>query len=253
MPLRKIHAIRRKLPFTIWVASSFFALRPSRFQGVPVRFSSIGLWVVTVALGLSSAASGGAQTPTCPQREPQRFSGVGLEMGFDPAGSMSVLRALDNSPAARSGLQAGDRVVAVDGVPVARLKGEAAARIRGETGSSVNLTVRRGESEFDAVLTREEITMPPRSVVGIGVTLGASKKGEPMIQTVLPNSPASEAALRSGDIVVSVDGKPVGQAADGAIQGLLRGEEGVPVMIGIRRSGLVTDYSITRLRFVPGC
>jgi C-terminal processing protease CtpA/Prc len=174
-------------------------------------------------------------------------------MGFDPTGSMSVLRALENSPAVRSGLQTGDRVLAVNGVSVAKLKTDAPARIRGETGSSVTLTVRRGESEFDAVLTREEITVPPRSVVGIGVTLAASKKGEPMIQTVLPNSPASEAALRSGDVIVSVDGKPLGKAADGAIQGLLRGEEGVPVMVGIRRGGLVTDYSITRLRFVPGC
>jgi carboxyl-terminal processing protease len=68
------------------------------------------------------------------------FGGVGVEVD-DDAGVIVVVGPLPGSPAARAGLEKGDRIVAIDGVPT---KGQSGSgRLRGKPGTSVVLTVER--------------------------------------------------------------------------------------------------------------
>ncbi len=95
--------------------------------------------------------------------------GIGAVTTRDATGTaILVLHVHRNSPAALAGLQAGDRLVAVDGQFVAEIGYDAAlALIAGEAETSVSLTVARGEEErllsvarraveADAVIARVE-------------------------------------------------------------------------------------------------
>lgn len=87
-------------------------------------------------------------------------SGIGAQVE-QRDGQIVIIAPLDGSPAAAAGLQANDIVAAADGV---RLEGlgflEAIGKIRGPQGTTVTLTIRRGEAEFDVKVTRQVISMP---------------------------------------------------------------------------------------------
>jgi len=90
------------------------------------------------------------------------FGGVGIVVQEDLSGYLRVAHTLAGCPAERAGMLAGDLIVAVDGVDI---KGEglaAGARIRGEPGTTVVLTVMRDGSdeplEFELVRELIELT-----------------------------------------------------------------------------------------------
>ena len=104
------------------------------------------------------------------------FSGIGAEMAIrnvEDAADLAactelsdtcrlvVVAPLDDSPAERAGLLAGDFVLAVDGETVAgTTMDDQISRIRGESGTDVPLTLERdGGEPFDVTITRAEITL----------------------------------------------------------------------------------------------
>jgi regulator of sigma E protease len=64
-------------------------------------------------------------------------------------------RVVADSPAARAGLQAKDRIVAVDGTPVNRWE-ELSKQIRGRGGEPLTLAVKRGDKDLTINLTPEK-------------------------------------------------------------------------------------------------
>ncbi len=66
-----------------------------------------------------------------------------------------------NTPASRSGLMAGDLITAIDGEDTGELSAnDCAARMKGEAGTSVTLTILRNGATFDVTITREKISVP---------------------------------------------------------------------------------------------
>jgi len=71
------------------------------------------------------------------------YSGIGVEVTLE-SGAIIVISPIDASPAARAGIHAGDRIVAVDGQAVeGAALAVSVARIRGEPGTIVNLGIGR--------------------------------------------------------------------------------------------------------------
>jgi C-terminal processing protease CtpA/Prc len=88
---------------------------------------------------------------------PEQFAGVGLELHESQDGP-HVLRPLPGSAAEHAGLQAGDRVVAVDGLPTAgRALADVVARLRGPPGSQVSVVLERGPVRLTVDLTRTAV------------------------------------------------------------------------------------------------
>jgi carboxyl-terminal processing protease len=86
------------------------------------------------------------------------YGGLGIEvLGVD--GVLRVVAPIDDSPAARAGIKAGDGIVAIDGVAVADREDEALDQLRGAPGTVVELSIEReGASEMLRFkLTREVI------------------------------------------------------------------------------------------------
>jgi carboxyl-terminal processing protease len=70
------------------------------------------------------------------------YPGVGIEVA--PAdGTVKILRTFEDSPAQRAGLRPDDEIVRIDGAEVGADVTGAIARLRGPSGSTVRLTVRR--------------------------------------------------------------------------------------------------------------
>ncbi len=89
------------------------------------------------------------------------FGGVGISIERDNrTGHLVVISPLPDSPAFRAGIVAGDRIVAVDGVPLKDLSlSEAIDRIKGPVGTKVTLSVLHpgAEEPVEITLTREDI------------------------------------------------------------------------------------------------
>ena len=72
-----------------------------------------------------------------------KFGGLGIEVGME-AGVVKVISPIDNTPASRAGLKAGDYIVKIDGVQVqGKSLMDAVDLMRGLVGSSIKITVRR--------------------------------------------------------------------------------------------------------------
>lgn len=85
------------------------------------------------------------------------FGGLGLELEASE-GAVRVVAPMPGSPAARAGVQAGDLIVRVDDLPLLGVPlPDAIARMRGEPGTAVTITIRRAATEFPVALTRETI------------------------------------------------------------------------------------------------
>ncbi len=90
------------------------------------------------------------------------FSGIGVEIA-KPKGLLTINSLLSDSPAYNCGLDAGDIIESVDGVPTKDMSLTCAVKsITGPAGTKVKLTVRRsGEDKpFDVTVTRATITVP---------------------------------------------------------------------------------------------
>ena len=90
------------------------------------------------------------------------FSGVGMEVGIKD-GILTVIAPLKNTPAYKAGIKSGDKVLAIDEKTTNDMTTEEAIKlIRGEKGTTVNLTIfREGENkpkEFKIV--RDIIEVP---------------------------------------------------------------------------------------------
>lgn len=87
-----------------------------------------------------------------------KFGGLGIEVTMD-SGVVKVVSPIDDTPAAKAGIKAGDYITNIDGEQVMGLTlNEAVDKMRGKVGSKVKLTIRRlNEKPFDVTLKREEI------------------------------------------------------------------------------------------------
>jgi carboxyl-terminal processing protease len=90
------------------------------------------------------------------------FEGVGMEV-VAKEGAIIVVSPLKNSPAARAGVLAGDKIIKINNTETANLSTEDAVQlIRGPKGSQATITVLRKDhvAPFDIKITRDIINIP---------------------------------------------------------------------------------------------
>lgn len=91
------------------------------------------------------------------------FGGLGLEVTMED-GFVKVVSPIDDTPAERAGMQAGDLITQVDGDEVKGLTlRQAVTRMRGRAGTDIVLTVRRAgvTDDFNVTITRDHIRIRP--------------------------------------------------------------------------------------------
>jgi carboxyl-terminal processing protease len=95
------------------------------------------------------------------------FEGIGAELGYDN-GQIIIVSPLEGSPAKEAGIRPGDYILKIDDYELTSddTVYDAVAKIRGEAGTEVVLTIlHRGEEEsIEIAITRREITIPSMSL-----------------------------------------------------------------------------------------
>ena len=144
-----------------------------------------------------------------------RFGGLGIEITLEK-GMVKVVSPIDDTPAAKAGLQPEDYIIAVDDESIIGLQlSQAVEKLRGEVGSKVTVKVQRNQSEpFDVTLVRDFVKIKSvRSEIfdGIGyVRLTTfSEQTSPGLQDAVGDFFASEGDNLKG-IVLDLRNNPGG-------------------------------------------
>ena len=89
-------------------------------------------------------------------------SGIGIRMQInEKTKRLTVIEAIENSPAIKAGLKSGDEILAIDGKSTLKMTVEDASKlIRGRIGTSVSLDLERLSNKFNVKLTRATIEVP---------------------------------------------------------------------------------------------
>lgn len=87
-----------------------------------------------------------------------KFGGLGIEVTMDN-GLVKVVSPIDDTPAAKAGIKAGDYITHIDGETVVGMNlNEAVSKLRGKIGTKVKLAIRRVNSKpIDLTIKRQEI------------------------------------------------------------------------------------------------
>ena len=102
-----------------------------------------------------------AQYSALTEQTSGEVSGVGIRLQKQGQ-ELTVTSVLDESPAERAGIRAGDKILIIDGRSSRNLTTESASQlIRGDSGSQLSVTLRRLDgSEETLILTREIVSVP---------------------------------------------------------------------------------------------
>jgi regulator of sigma E protease len=154
---------------------------------------------------------------------------VGIQIPFLPDVPPVVGVVEPGSSAATQGVQAGDRILTVNGRAVENWQNVLMGLISSRPGTEVRLTLERGGQRLEKVVVPADIKDQGRDSAGIYPLL------RPQIIKVAPGSPAEQAGFRPGDEIRSVNGVPVADRDDFVAH--VQKQAGQKVAVGIVRDG----------------
>jgi regulator of sigma E protease len=148
-----------------------------------------------------------------------------------------VIGVLDeSSPAAKAGIRIGDRIVALNDVPVDTWDAFS-MEILPKGGRQVTLTIERDGKRFDQPVQVEARGKYGEAFFGAGPAMRAT------IALLSPGSPADEAGLQRGDVIVGVNGEKTTDPQ--RISDIIKANEGKPISFEIERNRTVHTIAVT--------
>jgi regulator of sigma E protease len=133
-----------------------------------------------------------------------------------------------NTPAARAGIQEGDRIVKLGTQRNPTWEDVVLKEIE-SASRPMHLSIERNGKEFEAMVTP---ALDERSGEGIA---GWSEKGEVQLGPITAGMPAQKVGLQQGDMILSAAGHPIHAAV--RFHELIRASGGKPVAIELQRNG----------------
>ena len=171
-------------------------------------------------------------------------------LGMDEAGGALVANVAKGSPAEQAGVEVGDVIVTFDGSPVGKSSELSLIVARTGVGRVVDVTVvrngrrvtlkaevgRLGEDEAVVVVEEgSELGLTVRDLAGESTGRRGTREGEGVVVTAVESgSPAEEAGIRVGDVILEIDRKRIVGIKDFTrVVGKL--EKGSGILVLVRR------------------
>ncbi|MFT4182246.1 MAG: RIP metalloprotease RseP [Rhizobium sp.] len=144
-------------------------------------------------------------------------------------------------PAAKAGVQAGDRLVAIDGNDVATYY-DIARYIGERPGKTIVLTVERNGQTRDfsmepATLTETDASGDKKDIGSIGIA-----PVDPLVATIAQDSPAAGKGIALGDRILSVDGRAIGSIGEVQRHAASHGDKAI--VLSVQRDGETRDVQL---------
>lgn len=184
----------------------------------------------------------------------QGLLGVGFEDSGPIAATAKIARVRPRSPADQAGLEPGDVITQIDGLPIRRLNDLTQTLGSKYARDVVSLQIMRGDESFarEIELTDKLIAyqfpwmgfLPARPAID-EVPAGVN------VRLVFENSPAAKAELKAGDLIVKFKDAPVRSLADLANQ-LNNASVGEAVDIEVSRDNQTQTLQITLEKLSAG-
>ena len=154
-----------------------------------------------------------------------------------------------DSPAAKAGIQPGDRITEVAGVRVDTWEDFGLETVT-KANRPITLTLIRGPKTIDQEIVPVGVGKYEEGVTGVKPLV------RPQIVGVQPGEPAQEAGLRAGDVILAVNGQPPAVTWTGPdnmspssnVTDVIRASEGKPLTFKVRRDGHEQDVVVTPRR-----
>ena len=146
----------------------------------------------------------------------------------EPAISGVVGYVTPDSPAAKAGVQAGDRIVKLDGKAYPNWE-DISLKESTSAHHPLSVTLERDGRQFTVMVTPN---LDDRSGVGMA---GWSQQDQVQLGTISPGMPADKAGLKKGDLVISANGQPVRSVL--RFHDMIRSSNGKPVTLELERDG----------------
>jgi regulator of sigma E protease len=141
-----------------------------------------------------------------------------------------------DSPAQQAGIQAGDRIIKIDGIENPTWE-QVQPKVWLSPNQALEVTIQRGTQVLQKTLT-------PKAVTSSEVGSAGWFPEEPVVVGRLdPNLPAAKAGMKEDDRIVSLNGKPV-PSIESMIE-TLQQTKNQPVDLQVERSGQTMDFHLT--------
>jgi regulator of sigma E protease len=152
---------------------------------------------------------------------------------------------LPDTPAAKAGIQIGDRIARLDGIENPTWK-QVDPKEALSPNQPLDVTIERGGKSFDKTIVPEAY-----GVNQMGYAGWVPKEPSVTVTELEKDMPAEKAGIRLGDEILTLDGQPI-PAIEAMIETLKR-TQGNPVEITVRRDGQEKTFTMQPvLADVPG-
>jgi serine protease Do len=176
---------------------------------------------------------------------------IAESLGLEDVHGALVADVVKDGPAARAGIKVGDVITEFDGHPVRESNELPLMVARTPIGKEVHVKMLRDKQPMDLAVTIEELKDEEVAAAGkvegekLGLTvqtltpeiaqnLGVEDAKGVVVTAVESGSPAEDAGLRRGDIILEVNRQPI-EDADDYRKALRAGEKGKNVLFLVRR------------------
>ena len=141
-----------------------------------------------------------------------------------------------DSPAQQAGIQAGDRIIKIDGIENPTWE-QVQPKVWLSPNQPLEITIQRGSQVLQKTLTPKAVTS---SEVG---SVGWFPEEPVVVGRVDPSLPAAKAGIKEDDRIVSLNGKPV-PSIESMIEALQQ-TKNQPVDLQVERSGQTLDFKLS--------
>lgn len=158
---------------------------------------------------------------------------------YDQLSQADIGHVMADSPAAKAGIQDGDRIVRLDGNENPTWED---VELKEATGAyrAMHLTIERNGHRFDTAVTP---TLSER--LGVGYA-GWDERGEVEFDGIEPGYPADKSGLKEGDLLNSVDGQPLHSAIK--FHQITENSNGKPLLLEVKRGGKNLQFEVQPVR-----